>query len=350
MADSTRALSIRSFVNTLAAAMFLASAAIVAAPAAARAATHPTLQTNAVVGSYLVSIWNDPRGCGGAYFVIERGGKRVFTSLPHCDASVSIGALHPDDPDAILITPGTDVTGTGTPDLVMTTFSGEAHCCLSYYIFRLGDNFRLIDIISALNDDPATRHFVRLEPGGGLQIVLHDWTFAGWHTSFARSPAPLVILHYRGKHFVPAPDLMAEQPPSEHDMQLDIGRVRWKLLLAGENSGWPAWPDVKLPPDLWGTMLDLIYTGHEQLAWQFLDRAWPVNVHGKTRFLADFKRQLATSPYWTAIGEFNSSSDHGGVARPHPVSTISRTAASAAAPASAGAVPAARPAVSRSSL
>ena len=32
-----------------------------------------------------------------------------------------------------------------------------------------------------------------------------------------------------------------------------------------------AWPHTKVSPQLWGTMLDLIYSGHEEGAWKFLD-------------------------------------------------------------------------------
>ena len=48
-------------------------------------------------------------------------------------------------------------------------------------------------------------------------------------------------------------------------------------------------------------MLDLIYTGHDEEAWKFLDDAWPPKVHGKDAFARDFRAQLAKSPYWPAV-------------------------------------------------
>lgn len=55
----------------------------------------------------------------------------------------------------------------------------------------------------------------------------------------------------------------------------------------------------------WGPMLDLIYTGNEELAWQFLDLVWPPQKQGKTLFIRDFKKQLSESEYWKMILEDN---------------------------------------------
>jgi hypothetical protein len=50
-------------------------------------------------------------------------------------------------------------------------------------------------------------------------------------------------------------------------------------------------------------MLDLLYTGHEDLAWKYLDLVWPVNKVGKERFLSDFKARLAESYFWQLMEE-----------------------------------------------
>lgn len=44
-------------------------------------------------------------------------------------------------------------------------------------------------------------------------------------------------------------------------------------------------------------MLDLIYGGHSQEAWQFLDDHWGSDEATENAFLSDFKRQLALSDY-----------------------------------------------------
>jgi hypothetical protein len=290
----------------LALAAFLAALALTPAPAAARRATeqprsHPLLESSSAFRDYTVRIWRDRPGCGGAFFDVTAGRKLMYQSHRPCDAVLRVGALRPDDPDERLIAIGSDVTGDGKPDLVVSAFSGGTDCCLTYYIFELGPTeFRIIDVINALHDDPATQHFVRLEPGG-LQIVVHDWTFANWHASFGRAPAPLVILHYRNGHFVPAPELMRESPPAPAQLQAKANRIRLDVLTANFHDSTTVWPDAKIPTELWGTMLDYIYAGHADLAWKFADLAWPAGMWGKRRFIAEFKRQLAQSPYWPGI-------------------------------------------------
>jgi hypothetical protein len=57
--------------------------------------------------------------------------------------------------------------------------------------------------------------------------------------------------------------------------------------------------------DLTRYMLDLIYAGHTDLAWQFFDVAWPPDIAGKTKFLAEFISELAASQYWLELRDMN---------------------------------------------
>lgn len=56
-----------------------------------------------------------------------------------------------------------------------------------------------------------------------------------------------------------------------------------------------------LPPQLWGDMLDLIYSGNAASAWKLFDLAWPKGITGKKKFLREFKEQLASSQYWDQV-------------------------------------------------
>jgi hypothetical protein len=86
-----------------------------------------------------------------------------------------------------------------------------------------------------------------------------------------------VILEYQGRGYHVASDLMT-RPADMNDLAAKIQRIRDKSADAHGS-----WPDAAIGPELWGTMRDLIYTGHRILAWQFLDMAWPRNVAGKRR-------------------------------------------------------------------
>lgn len=50
-------------------------------------------------------------------------------------------------------------------------------------------------------------------------------------------------------------------------------------------------------------MLDLIYTGNQDLAWQYLDLVWDSRKKGKKIFIRDFKEQLSGSQFWQMIEE-----------------------------------------------
>lgn len=58
---------------------------------------------------------------------------------------------------------------------------------------------------------------------------------------------------------------------------------------------------ARMPTEYWTTAIDLLYTGHEDMAWKFLDDAWPEDVEGKAAFLAQFRQQLDRSPYWNQV-------------------------------------------------
>jgi hypothetical protein len=59
------------------------------------------------------------------------------------------------------------------------------------------------------------------------------------------------------------------------------------------------------PPSVWAPMMDLIYQGNAETAWQYLDKHWPAGVDGKALFRTVIMDQLKTSPYWEAIKELN---------------------------------------------
>ena len=49
---------------------------------------------------------------------------------------------------------------------------------------------------------------------------------------------------------------------------------------------------------LWDTVLDLIYTGHSELAWKFVEEVNPNALKGNNPSLGDFCSMLKISEYW----------------------------------------------------
>lgn len=193
---------------------------------------------------------------------------------------------------ATLVKATPDKTDDGTPDVAVSYYSGGAHCCSTVYFIELGERVRVAAEVAGGNVPVLA---VGRAAGGGLRLETGDNTFAYWLTSFAESPIPTIIYEFRGGELRPTPDAMRKPAPSLQKLQQEARAVRARLSLepyTGEaESGFGV--------AFWGRMLDLIYSGHEALAWQYLDLAWPIKKPGKALFRADFERLLSKSPFWS---------------------------------------------------
>jgi hypothetical protein len=184
-----------------------------------------------------------------------------------------------------------DITGNGKPNLVVYEFSGGAHCCFEVSVFELGSSVKKIALIDGLHSAP---EFVDLDGDFLPEVILYDWTFAYWNTSFANSPAPKVILKYKGRKYEMAFDLMRKPSLPNDDLN----------HLAGEIKALEWWGNYP-PVELWSEMLYLIYTGNMSQAWDLVELSWPRGIYPKELFLSPFKAQLQTSPFWKDVQKLN---------------------------------------------
>ena len=197
---------------------------------------------------------------------------------------------------------GTDITGGGIPEAIVWSWSGGAHCCYTFQILELGKQFAQVAEIGADHSEGA--HFEDLGHDGKYEFVGEDWAFAYWHASFARSPAPAVVLrpdekgvlNYYLYHL--AFDLMKRPAPTT----TEFDSLARKVKEAND------WEYGGVPPELWGEMLDLIYTGHAALAWKLLDQTWPKAKPGKNGFIGAFCDRLSESRYWADLSTLLSES------------------------------------------
>lgn len=190
------------------------------------------------------------------------------------------------------IAPGADVTGDGHPHLVVHMFSGGSFGSSTVEVLELSPRVKLIQKIEFDTYQGTDSAFVDLDKDGYPEIEFEDYTFANWKMMPPREPTMRVVLKYRKGRFRVDTDLMERPPP-----KLDTLR---KLAERLQKGGGPFEPGF-VPPTLTAKMLDLIYTGHAQLARKFFNMTWPRWSKGKRRFLADFRRQLLVSPYWPAV-------------------------------------------------
>jgi hypothetical protein len=247
------------------------------------------LQQEQSYGAYVVRTY---QGDTGSYEIL-RNGVRVYAAQGHF---FRIGGLHQDEETSSLLPIGADITGDGQPNLVVAEWTGGAHCCFLFHLFAIGSEFRLIQTIDAGHSDSID--FENLDDDPALEFQMEDWTFAYWQTSFADSPAPVVIMKYQGQRYRMALDLMRE--PGFSPVELSQLAARFKAL--------PDWEFEPPPVQLWSSMLDLIYTGNRDQAWDLFERSWPGGISGKDEFLTEFKAQLRTSPFWQDLRKLNQGS------------------------------------------
>ena len=190
-----------------------------------------------------------------------------------------------------LIPIGTDITGMGVPNLVITEWSGGNFCCFVTSVYELGnDSFRKITDFGSHSD-----HFEKRSQEKGLVFFVMDPVFLGWKGCNADSPMPELILAFREGKYRIAIDLMRKPAPSLHKLESISSTIRNNSSLSNNTP----------PVTLWKTMLDLIYSGNADSAWKLLDMAWPKGVAGKSEFLNAFKQRLAESEYWEQIQLLN---------------------------------------------
>jgi hypothetical protein len=194
------------------------------------------------------------------------------------------------------IQPGTDLTGRGHAEMMVSYFSGGAHCCTSILLFELEPQLKLLSRLEV--GDNSNSHFEPDTQNGGYYFVGWDESFAYWHTDFADLPLQKVILK-------PVSNEMGNLT-----FQLDLNKMHRRAPTKQE------WQEKYLPqaraafaPDaafdhyyagsaLWGQMLDWIYSGQADWAWKLLNMTWPAENPSKDNFLKDFCGQLSQSKYW----------------------------------------------------
>jgi hypothetical protein len=195
---------------------------------------------------------------------------------------------------------GTDITGRGHPDMIVSWWTGGAHCCLMHYVFELEPKFKLLATLNARDTWPA--YFADLDKNGHYYYIAEDWTFAGWPGSYVSSPAAPIILQFvednKGGSYHLAMDKMRQPSPSP---------AQWKKLLDEDQQAIVEYglQSTTIASTIWTDVMRLIYSGHSDLAWKYLDESWPnsdtvpdFSRKDKDGWLENFCSTLKTSPYW----------------------------------------------------
>lgn len=247
----------------------------------------------------LVDVPDTDDSPGDSFVIVKKAG--VMKNLLHSDFSSPImgysfaGSVEKNAPAsekraAALINNTPDKTGDGNPDVMLEYYSGGAHCCTTYYFIELPKSGPVA--IREVDTGNAGMMPIGKAASGGLRFETADNAWAYWNMSFAGSPMPSVILEFKDGVAKPNFALMKKPAPSMAVLKKKAAAARKKI----SNDPYTE-PSMDFEDAFWSEMIDLAFTGHEDLAWQYFDMVWPKAKPGKEKFLADFKETLADSYY-----------------------------------------------------
>lgn len=187
-------------------------------------------------------------------FEVRKNGRRVYSAY---GANVFIAEFGSNS-----VAAGIDITGDGTPKLAITDSFGR-NGGGSIILFECGKQFRQIARVDSLEFFPELQD---VDGDGIPEVIASDNAFYHWPVCRDGEPMPQVILRWRNGKYVVAPDLMFKPAPAQQDLEAKAAEIRSS----------PEWgpSDHDAPTALWTNAVALIYSGHEDLAWKFVDAAW----------------------------------------------------------------------------
>ncbi len=192
-----------------------------------------------------------------------------------------------DDLNSKHIYSGHSLTNKGIPNLLISQWTGGAHCCHFLYIFELGQNFKLIGKIDA---GSSNIKITDLDHDNSPEIIFWDGAIDYQFASFAHSPKGKIILKFQNGSYSLATRLMEKPLPSQKEFEA-LKRKSLTQFIAHET-------DSELPYTFLEVMMNLSYSGHFDEALKFADAIWPKTKDGLDKFKADFSLSLKESKFW----------------------------------------------------
>ena len=184
---------------------------------------------------------------------------------------------------------GTDIIGNGNPNVIITLYSGGAHCCFETMIYDLGLILTEVPVSSSPQGN-CHGTFQDLDGDGIYEIVTCDDAFAYRYCAYAYSPAVRVILKYEAEvGYVPASPKFAYLYADDIDEH-----TQWaKRATRGDPiNGWYNTSKCAVLP----LVLDYLYSGRIEEAWQALYRYY--TFPDIEEFRTDIQRVVHRSPYF----------------------------------------------------
>ena len=180
---------------------------------------------------------------------------------------------------------GDDFNSDGILEVLLTQYSGGAHCCYTVTVVEMSQPARIVAVIDAGNGMTAEKL-----PSGEILLNIPDQSFDYWRAPHAGSPFPDVWYRLKNHRLEVAIDKMLAAEPPLDDVSFGPRAAFIRTITTTDPRA--------LNADLWSPMLDYLYSGREAECWRFFDACWPDDAPGKEEFKADFLGVLQGSPRW----------------------------------------------------
>jgi hypothetical protein len=190
---------------------------------------------------------------------------------------------------------GSDINGDGIPKVVFDGFSGGETCCYIYWIVSLEKKPRIVREIR--NQVPLV---FRRRSDGSTEIRTGEGSFDLFFLPHSDAAIPELVLRLQGSQLTD----ISSQYQEEYDQQ--IAKARSELTAPDLEKFRQSRYNQKMFIDVLPTVkrvltivLDYLYSGREQQAWQALDEMWPPSDKERVRGLILERRArglLSTAP------------------------------------------------------
>jgi hypothetical protein len=183
--------------------------------------------------------------------------------------------------------------------LLIEQYSGGAHCCLQYWIYELSPRLRPLFDGGRYSTGSVGNQLnpLDIDGDGVYELTLSVMSFDYFdRLAHANSPFPTVVFKYdrRARWYVPANRLFSTY------LLRDVGKDIREAEEVNARTD-PSDPDTAgeyLAPVL-QVVLDYVYAGKEQQAWDFYDRTY--KLRDKSQMRAKIKRVLRTDKIYQSI-------------------------------------------------
>ncbi len=234
------------------------------------------LDQQRLIGPYAVRIWRNAAGNADSL-----GVDRILTVERADLPPVKVEFFQ-----ALGAETGRDLTGDGTPELVVKTFTGGAHCCFNTVIFSLGST------LTKLLDTPpgnCAGELQDLDGDGRYEFLTCDDGFAYVYCPYAASPSVTAVLAYEPERgYAPA-------SPRFADVYAPAIAAHTQLAEAAQPGALGEW-DATTKCAVLPLVLDYLYSGQSERAWDALDRYY--QAADRDQFRQSIEAALAASPYF----------------------------------------------------